>query len=545
MKLPRVAQDVNVPGPGRQPYQPSPSNAVAIAQRGVAAAAADLSESVGSAARAYRKQEEAEALRQSRIEADDFESQFLITVSKQRHKLSSETDPEQYVRLIEESLKGAQDEFLKRAKQPYTREILSMKLNNHVAAEMDKAGTRAEALKKDRTTASATRTIDNYKLLAGQVALNDDATFAEYTAKVSGVLSDATPELGADAAEKLRISTRDEMFTERAERNVRENPDGFLKDVDTRYDKLDPRKRNQLVKSAEGAIETRTKHEAAEWDKWFTRVEKEAEAERQTQLTGLQAEASAGTLTVQKLDDARRVRIVTSREEYAVLYHEATREREVKSDPGVLRAVDLAVHRQVPTISDADIDALYLKDKLNRKDWLAAKEKALARRGAIADTEQGQAEQLLHAAVGKGPMDSYDDEDGQLLSVALRELTSRSRAFPEYGGKESPLQVAKEIADRIAPIRQERLKMSADKIGRTLMFPAASAAEAMARLNEKRATLPKSVVDAEDRKIADMTRAEFAAGGGNAKASTGTSGKGGGKPLRKPGTKPETGKADD
>jgi hypothetical protein len=202
-------------------------------------------------------------------------------------------------------------------------------------------------------------------------------------------------------------------------------------------------------------------------------------------------------------------------------------------------------------VKPEELDAAYERGDLNRKDWKELKDKVVSRldhlrtearttgnqQRDIDNRAQSQAEQILSRAVGKGPFDTYDDQDGQLLDAGLRELTARSRAF---NGREDPIDVANEIANRWAPIRQERMRLSVETIGRTLRFPATTAAEAMAKLNANRASLPPAVLAQEERKIADMTRAEGASGRTQDRAKD-TSG----KALRKPGTKPTTGKAED
>jgi uncharacterized small protein (DUF1192 family) len=262
------------------------------------------------------------------------------------------------------------------------------------------------------------------------------------------------------------------------------------------------------------------------------------------------------------------MRVVKTPDEYDPLYKAITDTKDAPSNPQVLQRVELAVHQQVPTMTPDQVDRYYMNGDLNKKDWSAAKDKLLARIDhlraegraqasearaiaalgrTIANSEQAQAEQMLRAIVGKGPNDSYDDQDGQLYAMALQELTRRSNAFPENGGTEKPLVVARELEQRIAPIRRERLRLKAQEVGRMLALPAQTSAEATARLNTVRGTWPKERIAEEERKILDMFRSEQAQE--DLKMRTGGGGQSGGSgstnPLRKAGTKTTTSKAED
>lgn len=548
MKIPVVTQRVNIPAGFHQPQQ---TGAIPAAARGVAQAVEQVGQGVQYAAAAHQDAARAEELRRSRLEADDLEAQWQVAFSLSAQQHATVTDPEAYTQAIAETLRGTREEILKRVKQPFTRQLLDAKINNHYSAELKKALGHAQQLRKDNTTATVTRTLDNLETLAGQVPLTDDATFAQLIARGEGVLADAAPEIGQDAAEKLRIARRERMFGERAERHSREDPDSFIQDVDRRYHGLDPMKRNQLVRSAENAIEARRKNDIAEEEKRQRKLEKDAEAARQVKLTEMESEGQAGALTVQKVETARIERTITTPEEYSRFYKLATDVAERKSNPDVQRQVDLAVTQQRPTISMGQLDRYYDTGKLNRADYLAAKKTLIGRRDAIANEEQAEAEQQLQLAVGKSPYDTYDDADGQLLKIARDELSRRSNAFPENGGNEAPLAVAREIIDKfIVPNRRARMQAAIPEIATRLRYPAATATEAMARLNEHRKTLPKDIIAQETEKIAAMTRAEFAAGVGSStpttqQKSTTSQGTGARKSLRPKGTKAESGTAED
>src|SRR5262245_13949569 len=106
----------------------------------------------------------------------------------------------------------------------------------------------------------------------------------------------------------------------------------------------------------------------------------------------------------------------------------------------------------------------------------------------------------------------------------------------------APIPLAKEIIDRIAPIRAERLRLSAEKMGKVLRFPATNSGDAVKRLKDEGQRLSPAEQMEEMRKILDMARAEqvgLNVGGKPAQSSTSP------KPLRTPEQKPKSAKAED
>lgn len=487
-----------------------------------------------------------------KIEAATLQSQMELSATEQLEMLKlTETEPDQYTTKAQKVIQNVYQETLRQAKYDQTKAALQQHLQTVLKTKGVEVLKYSNELYRGRNLGLLETNLANLKTLGSmapdQPSVLEEGRGGEFAmmTRVKGAsdyfregqeaIADATALLGPKGAAEQQLAWRQGFAYERGYRALRDDPDaniGLLRTL------MKPEQYDRLEKQQDAARKSRE----AEWDKYYARLEKQAEEERQGLLTTARSDALQGQLTLEGLERLRQARVIKKPDEYDVLYRIIANPKERPSDPEVLRRVDLAVHRQMPTISEAQLDGL-LDQGLNRKDWLAAKEKLVGRRTAIANEEQAQAEEQLRLSVGmSGPLDVLDREDQQLLAIAMRELTARSSAFPENGGKERPLSVAREIADRIAPIRQERLRLTGPKIGRTLRpeIQAETSAEATARLNRMRGTWSREEILQEERKIIDMFRAEQRALDAGAKKPEAG---GGPKPLRQ--NKPKTGTAED
>lgn len=142
--------------------------------------------------------------------------------------------------------------------------------------------------------------------------------------------------------------------------------------------------------------------------------------------------------------------------EYQRMYATLTRpEKEVESDGPTLRRVIADTHSMQPKMSEADLNGLFDRHLLNRKDWITALNRrretleSNRREGhSLVMQQHAQAEQelLKHAGVVT-PFSQLDAVQEKLVPEVLTELRRRSSAYP--GGKESPLKVTEELIPRI------------------------------------------------------------------------------------------------
>jgi hypothetical protein len=544
MKLPPILASADVPAPRGGGVSAS---TLAAPYEGIADAGQNVSRSLSRAALVISEAQRAKQDLAIRTEAAAAKASLEVGLAEMDAELHQmERDPDGYLTKYNAGAKSLRESLKKGMKYPEAQAIFEAQGERIVGMGRVGAMKHSNTLFTEGQEATLAATLDAKRTVAGQRAISDDAGFEQDYMDGVAAIGNLQPLLGKKKTVEATIKWRKDLLEERARRHADTDPEGFLASTD-RYAQMDADKRDVFVERAKGKVETLRKTAIAEQDKWFDRVEKEAETERKAQLTALEAKALNGALTLDELDDARRMRIVSTREEYAALHTAATKEREAISKPAVLQRFSIAAHSAIPTVTPEAIDKAFIDGDLNRKDWKELKDKVISRLDHLksegrteANQRHSQAEQVLKSGLGiTGLLDKYDDQDKQLVDIALREMTARSNA---YGGKEDPLAVANELVNRLAPVRQERMRLSVPAIGQTLRFPAADAASAMARLNQERKNLPAAVVAQEERKIADMTRAEGAAA--DAKIPT-AAGKGGASPLRKPGDKPKSGKADE
>src|SRR3989304_5536563 len=108
------------------------------------------------------------------------------------------------------------------------------------------------------------------------------------------------------------------------------------------------------------------------------------------------------------------------------------------------------------------------------------------------------------------------------------------------GGREAPMDLAREIAEKVAPMRQQRMILKSLEIRKMLMFGAPNAEAAKARLEQERPRLPRTVYEQQRRLILDLLRMEneenIIRGGGPGTRTFGAGGTQteGRKRLRKP-----------
>lgn len=546
-RLPVILATEGVAAP-QGPQFPRNYNVGAGVAAGIAAAGQVASEGLFRYAGAQARQADKEAHQEAGLLAADAEQRIGIADTQLR---ATQRDPDGYVSDYDTLLQQTVGDVAKGAKNAQAAALMQQHLAPVLAKNRVAAAQHAQGLRTDLSVATLDATLDNRKTLAELATTDTD--FQRHYVEGANAIKLATPDIGANKAGDALRKFKQDILGARALKEANTDPEAFVQDADSRFGAagLDAKHLEELKQTARVKADSNRKNLVAEWDKFYTRVETEAEDERKAQVVGLEQAGLKRQLTVSRLDDAKAMRIVTTREEYATLYKLATEQKDAPSNQAVLQDASIRSHRAVPAITPEQLDALYRRpagEGLNRNDWKELKDKVIGRidrnksEGDSESTKRhDQGEQILARALGVSSLyDKIDKQDEQLADIALRELTARSKAFD---GKEDPIDVANELANKIAPIRQTRLSLKVADLGRTLRFPAQDAAGAMQRLNEQRATLPPSVVAQEERKIADMTRAEGALADSTAKKKPGEQA-GVAKPLRRPDQKPQTGTPD-
>jgi hypothetical protein len=557
MKLPQIVATEGVPvaggarmsaGAASAPYQ-------ALAEAGRA-----LSYTGGSIAYAgdvIAQAQEAKRNLATRTEAAAAKAQLEVGLATLDGELkSTERDPDGYLKAYQDGAKALRDSIRKAIKYPDAQSLYDQQSMQLIGIETVKARGHYNALFKENRQADVASTLDAIKTRAGLRSIDDAEGFEQDVLNGVAAIANLEPLMGRKWVVDETVKLRAELLDQRAQNHVDQDPASFEARAHE-YALLGGKLPVYQARAAK-QIETERKNRVEEAEKWQKRVEDEAEKARQTQLLDLRSQARNKNLTLQQLEDYRRQRVVASGAEYDTLYKIITEPNEQASDPSTRTDVASKAFRDVPQITVDQIWRLHGAGKLNDKDaeeaakYVTSRTNDLRGEGLTQRNEKfTKGQTVIDRALGfTGMQDKYDDQDKGLLALATQDYVRRV-----IEGKEDPLEVANELAFRYGRIRQERAKLDVRVLGQTLRFPAATAAEAMAKLNQNRAQMPKYLIDQETRKIADMTRAEeLAAGGGlvttpptasKSSSSTPAPTQGTAKPLRKPGTKAQSGRAED
>lgn len=486
-------------------------------QQAVIAAAGEVQREAGLYARAEGKRKDLEYQRDVDIETSSLKSDMEVTAGGTIEELKrTQADPDAFAKEANTALQESLDAVTQRAKYPETKVELQ-KAHNRLKVQHGLAIIQhRETLTTQRNEGLRTDEMANWKTLGAYAPekseIGSDGQPLTKTAKdyyAGGILAIEQSRLPEDKKAEERRKWRDEFFYERAVREAKDSP---TKDL-TRYQSI---LKPETWDRVEAKQDSYRKSHAAEWEAYYTRIEAEAESERQVQLTKARRDANAQQLTVAQLDEMVTMRIVTKGAEYDVLHTIITAEaKEVPSDPATLNFVQHRTRGATPGITHAMLDRIYDngRGKLNRKNWLEEKahlDSSLARLKSEGHTSKReamtQAEQVMRGYMGlSAPPDKWDEQDGQLHAIALDQLTGRA-----FEGNEDPLTVAREIGERFAPIRQQRLNLKIEDYKRTLppSLQSDTPERAMQRLDElrKSGAITGGLADSYRRTILDWRR---------------------------------------
>lgn len=543
-RLPTIllTEGIAVPQGPRYPQRAGGDGGAAAA---IAAGGAAVANALFDVANDRARQAEKEARQEAALLSADAEQRIGIGDVTLR---ATQKDPDAYTADYDKLIEQAVKDVSAGAKNAQAAALMRQHMAPVLAKNRVGAAKHAQDLRVDQSVARLDATLDSRETQAGLA--ESDTDFQRQYQEGLNAIRLATPDIGADKAGDRARKFKQDILGARALKEANETPEVFVENADDRFGQagLNPKRLEELKEHARIKAESNRKNYVAEWDKFYERVEKEAEEERKSQVVGLEQAGLKGQLTVSRLDDAKAMRIVTTRDEYATLYKLATEQKDAPSNKAVLQDASIKAHRAVPAITPAELDVLYRKGDLNRQDWKELKDKVIARGDHLKSEGQSdktramtQGEQILGRALGISSLyDKIDEQDKQLYDIGLRELTARA-----FDGKEDGVAVANEIVDRFAPIRQERLKLKVTELGRTLRFPAQDSLTADLLLKfavQDGKVMPGSPEEAQEkRKILDMKRAEDAALVKAKEKAQSKSGGGGGTLGRKPGDKPKTG----
>jgi hypothetical protein len=538
-RLPRILADAPQTSGGSSYRAPMPSdNGLASA---VSRAGASISNALAGFADLEREKKNVASKQETDLLSAELERDVAVQDSNLRTLIR---DPDEYTTAYRKMLEDVTTATRKRASSGEVAARFDAKVTPYLGRKVADGVVHSNSLFKERGMAQLDATLEERKMLAGLAM--DDVVFDQQMKKGLEAIDNATWMLQGKAGDAKR-EFKDSILGARAYSEAKNMPERFLETADSRYAELDAKKREELKVGAKAQIETDRKSRNAEWESYFKRMDDEAETERKNLLTTLAAEAEKGLLTVQQIDDARAQRIITTPEEYRTLLKASQTAGEERSDPDTLTSVQLQTRSAVPRITPERLDSLFLAGKLSRKDWTEEKGKLQTRldflksEGRTERNQEGaQAEQVLKAKLGlTAPQDQWDKQDGQLYALALDELTARTFG-PD--AKEKALDVANEIATRMAPIRQERIKMTVETYKQSLPVVLRSdtsdkALQGVLLLRQSGA-ISQGTYDAYRRTILDWKRLETY---GVPKTESGTTGGSGAKLGRPSGTKAESG----
>ena len=311
----------------------------------------------------------------------------------------------------------------------------AMRADAHVQAE--------ESAKRYALTPDAlqrldlvTRTTDLYTGLANAGVFSQQEAQAAIEKFLRGAEhGDAVTQMQADpGAFLLKLHTR--------------TTDSDGKTISKDFPNLTPEQDFALSTTANALLDQRTRAN-----------EKAYKQNYETAISDLTSAARNKTLGLPELEVVRKA-LRMKEEDYTKLWNVINDTKEPASNPIMLRQMELAVRSAQPTVTKAQLAGAYGPGGLNTADYDRLDNKltenlrhldALTERGETRiGADHAQAEQLLRTALQTtSPLEALNQEGQQAYSLALDELTRRSKRF---GGAEDPISVYREILPKYQAI---------------------------------------------------------------------------------------------
>ena len=456
---------------------------------------AELGRGLGQVSQALGDVAKARQDLQTKSEVQSAKAEFELGLATLDSDLRvSERDPNAYVSRSEAGAKDLRRRVSERLTNADSRALFEaaapgLLVNNQVAVLKHR-----NTLFIEQQEGALTRTLDQRKTLAGLSALDKPEDFVRQYREAVTVITDMEPLLGAKRAEELRIKTRQEFLDARAFKHKETDPEGFIAQAETTYAGLDPKQRDVLVKGALDKIDREERRRLAEDEKREKEAVRMLAEGKKLLVTDLEAEAAAGTLTLETLELRREMRQLDPDDYRRLRKDIAEGGIQRPSDPAILSAVALDVAALRPRSTEADINRLHaayldrrpglnLKDAQSQKEKLTTKLRVLENEGeSDLVRDHNQAEQTIRAALGIRPgliVEALkDDPAGRLYFAGLDELSRRSRLFQKsYGGTEDPLTVAAELIPRLQKAFGQASQLRINELTLLLRYPTPQALE--------------------------------------------------------------------
>ena len=454
----------------------------------------------------------------------------------------AERDPDRYQSAADRLIQDTADTTMQGlqsadARALVTRRLAALRADLGIAARQ-----KANTLYRERDAGLRTSTLDARAQLAGLTAIDDLAGFRRHLDAGYAVIAES-PSLTAAEKASTRLTYRDRLLGERATRHLEMDPESFLeRQAEYAGLGLAPEKRNALTEQAERRIEQRRKDALAQEKTYQEYLDKEATRVGEAMVLDLERAAAEGRGSLEDLnflidqrwierDDAARIRTMI-----------AKAPEEGPSRNQALLAefqLDAVTPGRVP--SPVQVRLANQRGDLNTKDTVALLQTIEQQRNAMESDQRNfhsEAKEYMRAQVGLSAiMDEWDKADKALWKIMMDEFSARSIVT---GGREAPMDLAREIAEKVAPMRQQRMILKSLEIRKMLMFGAPNAEAAKARLEQERPRLPRTVYEQQRRLILDLLRMEneenIIRGGGPGTRTFGSGGTQteGRKRLRKP-----------
>lgn len=265
-------------------------------------------------------------------QVSDIESAIKTTVTEHDAVVPS------WKKLAEEASRTT----LSTARNPEAAAAMRRKLPGILQNSYARMLERRDKLRLDGLDATALDTADKQMSLARTDSVYDDDLFMRRVEDVFAALKPLVPMKGEAVVFKQAQEYRDQMRIEKFQRLADTDPQGAIDAADKNplYADLPQTAKKEALTHARTLLGQR----AGEMEKFYDRIEKEAEVERQDQLAGLSDLASTGGLTPAKVRQARAMGVIEGPKEFEHYMTLATAPpKETPSDPGILTSVNAGV----------------------------------------------------------------------------------------------------------------------------------------------------------------------------------------------------------
>ena len=297
---------------------------------------------------------------QIKTEVQAARAQFELGLATLENDLQlTERDPDIYVQRFETGASDLQRRIsegltISESRGLFDAAVPGLRLNNQVRVLKHR-----NTLFIDQQEGRLTSTLDQRKTLAGSAPLDRPDEFVRHYREATTAITEMEPLLGAKRVEEMRIKTRQDFLDARAFKHKETDPADFIAQADTTYAGLDPKQRDVLIKGALDKIDRDERRRLADVEK----QDKEAlrlltEAKKQL-VTDLEAEASAGTLTLETLELRREMRQLDPLDYRRLRKDIAEGGIQRPSDPAVMSGIALDVAAMRPRATEADINSLH------------------------------------------------------------------------------------------------------------------------------------------------------------------------------------------